>query len=1272
MGQSKPSQESYCIITLREEPEGKPVFTSAHNTSSSSIELHWKPPPLNTIHGEFLGYKLTLQPRYDDVTNPPPPNVLRDTIEIEIKDPKRTSTVIQGLKTFTQYLVSLRVFNPTGAGPNATVAVMTDEGIPSPPLNLTVTRIEDTTVELSWLRPRHPNGEIRGYRIFYMRGNFTSVRTAHVHGDEPSKTFKLTEMEPLSHYKVWAKAFTPGHEGNSSEPVNVTTDASGPGAPFISNLTCQSETSLYLQWHRPGQVYGKVDLYYIHYKPEGSNEFEEVAVYSVNNRLEHNFLITNLTSNTFYEVKVRGGTYSRFYSENNLTYKGPSSAASKILLYPNCHEAPTSFFGGSPGSFIGLELRSGILAGAICAAFALCLILIAMLIWRRFFNGSYYYLDEPSKSAPLLLCTDWENDTGGDGAYGPVAVQDFAQHVQRLHADGDIGFSKEYEAIQAASTTESLSAEHSHHPDNKQKNRYLNIVAYDHTRVPLRPLPGQSKRSSVLEYVNANYIDGYDKARAYIGTQGPLPSTFDTFWRMVWEQRVSIIVMITNLVERGRESIKKQPKLASQCLEKKCDQYWPKEGTETYGLIQVRLVQEDVLATYTIRKFAIRHMKVKCTKSGSVERTILQYHYTNWPDHGTPDHPLPVLAFVRISAAANPDNAGPIIVHCSAGVGRTGTYIVLDAMLRQIKSKGKLNIYGFLKHIRLQRNFLVQTEEQYMFLHDALVEAIQCGNTCVPAGSISRYIASLQAAGGPEHTPWFLLHHQFKMATQFTPEEYNVISAVKPCNRHKNRTSHLLPMENARVHLTPKAAVDGSDYMNATWLMGYQRLKEFIITQHPVQQTILDFWQMVWDHNAQTIVLLNAVDEETGLYPQFWPNQHEDIDSENWKVRYLEERVHSGQATVEVAVQSLQDDYELPVRLVMAPGWPDTLPALATTLSLVTQLHEAHQNYQNGPLVVVDRTGGTESAMFCLLTTLKSQLEYEKCVDPFLYFKLYHNRRPGIWNSQDDLLFIYRAMESHIGSQCSLNASSSSSCDLAGLSDPVICPMPNMTVIPSSLPSLTVIPSTLPSVIPSSLPNSLSLQQPCDLIPTSVSGSGTDLTPPQTPLQTQANVISAAAANASHCLAAANTCLQDQSLQQMPQLYHQPIVQPLTSPVDLQNAALQQQMHQHQLHQQKLQQQVNPALISSPVSTLTRNRTMSPVPLSSPGMLNTCGNGVSPLTVLPPNGCPGNGFPRNNGLQAPMTGSDNGSHARVSPEGREDLPLTSDSVPLELAPLPPV
>lgn len=132
----------------------------------------------------------------------------------------------------------------------------------------------------------------------------------------------------------------------------------------------------------------------------------------------------------------------------------------------------------------------------------------------------------------------------------------------------------------------------------------------------MRPL-GRQKKS--VDYINANFIDGYQRTRAFIGTQGPLPSTFDCFWRMIWEQRVAIIVMITNLVERGR---------------RKCDMYWPKDGIETYGIIQVKLVQEDVMATYTVRTFIIKHLKLAKKNKNATEKTVYQYHYTNWPDHG--------------------------------------------------------------------------------------------------------------------------------------------------------------------------------------------------------------------------------------------------------------------------------------------------------------------------------------------------------------------------------------------------------------------------------------------------------------------------------------------------------------------------------------------------------------------------------------------------------------------------------------------------------------
>lgn len=144
---------------------------------------------------------------------------------------------------------------------------------------------------------------------------------------------------------------------------------------------------------------------------------------------------------------------------------------------------------------------------------------------------------------------------------------------------------------------------------------------------------------------------------------------------------------------------------------------------------------------------------------------VKQYHYTNWPDHGTPDHPLPVLSFIKKSSAANPLDAGPIIVHCSAGVGRTGTYIVLDAMLKQIAAKGEVNIYGFLRHIRTQRNFLVQTEEQYIFLHDALLEAIEFGNTCIGHTNVPNYIINLLTSDviHPDNTHRKLLDSQFSV-----------------------------------------------------------------------------------------------------------------------------------------------------------------------------------------------------------------------------------------------------------------------------------------------------------------------------------------------------------------------------------------------------------------------------------------------------------------------------------------------------------------------------
>ncbi|XP_052836209.1 tyrosine-protein phosphatase 99A isoform X7 [Drosophila gunungcola] len=597
--------------------------------------------------------------------------------------------------------------------------------------------------------------------------------------------------------------------------------------------------------------------------------------------------------------------------------------------------------------------------------------------FTKCFHAAYYYLDDPPHH-PNAPQVDWEVPVKiGDEIRAAVPVNEFAKHVASLHADGDIGFSREYEAIQNECISDDLPCEHSQHPENKRKNRYLNITAYDHSRVHLHPTPGQKKN---LDYINANFIDGYQKGHAFIGTQGPLPDTFDCFWRMIWEQRVAIIVMITNLVERGR---------------RKCDMYWPKDGVETYGVIQVKLIEEEVMSTYTVRTLQIKHLKLKKKKQCNTEKLVYQYHYTNWPDHGTPDHPLPVLNFVKKSSAANPAEAGPIVVHCSAGVGRTGTYIVLDAMLKQIQQKSIVNVFGFLRHIRAQRNFLVQTEEQYIFLHDALVEAIASGETNLMAEQVEEL---------KNCTPY--LEQQYKNIIQFQPKDIHIASAMKQVNSIKNRGA-IFPIEGSRVHLTPKPGEDGSDYINASWLHGFRRLRDFIVTQHPMAHTIKDFWQMVWDHNAQTVVLLSSLDDIN--FAQFWPDEATPIESDHYRVKYLNKTNKSDYVSRDFVIQSIQDDYELTVKMLHCPSWPE-MSNPNSIYDFIVDVHERCNDYRNGPIVIVDRYGGAQACTFCAISSLAIEMEYCSTANVYQYAKLYHNKRPGVWTSSEDIRVIYNIL----------------------------------------------------------------------------------------------------------------------------------------------------------------------------------------------------------------------------------------------------------------------
>ncbi|XP_056606526.1 receptor-type tyrosine-protein phosphatase T isoform X10 [Triplophysa dalaica] len=609
-------------------------------------------------------------------------------------------------------------------------------------------------------------------------------------------------------------------------------------------------------------------------------------------------------------------------------------------------------------------------------------------------DGSHSEMSQPSmtiQTYPYGGCESVEMSYQAGQFQPAIRVADLLQHITQMKCGQGYGFKEEYEGLAEGQTAPWETAKKD---ENRNKNRYGNIIAYptdEHTRVRLQPLEGDPHS----DYINANYIDGYHRQRHYIATQGPMQETVRDFWRMIWQENSASIVMVTNLVEVGRV---------------KCVRYWPDE-MEVYGDIKVTLIETEPLAEYVIRTFTVQ-------KKGHHEiREIRQFHFTSWPDHGVPCYATGLLGFIRQVKFLNPPDAGPIVVHCSAGAGRTGCFIAVDIMLDMAESEGVVDIFNCIRELRSQRVNMVQTEEQYVFVHDAILEACLCGNTAIPVCDFRAIYYNISRLDSQTNSSQ--IKDEFQTLNIVTPrvrpEDCSV--GLLPRNHDKNRSMDVLAVDRCLPFLI---SVDGesSNYINAALMDSHKQPAAFIVTQHPLPNTVADFWRLVFDYNCSSIVMLNEMDAAQ-LCMQYWPEKgsccYGPIQVEFISADIDEDIINRIFRICNMARP--QDGYRL-VQHFQFIGWPayrDTPLSKRSILQLVRRLAKWQEQYDGGDgrTVVHCLTGGGRSGTFCAICSICEMIQQQNIVDVFHTVKTLRNNKANMVETMEQYKFCYEvALES--------------------------------------------------------------------------------------------------------------------------------------------------------------------------------------------------------------------------------------------------------------------
>uniref|UniRef100_A0A8C0UF35 Receptor-type tyrosine-protein phosphatase eta n=1 Tax=Cyanistes caeruleus TaxID=156563 RepID=A0A8C0UF35_CYACU len=557
------------------------------------------------------------------------------------------------------------------------------------------------------LKWKCPFGNNSGFRISISNINTSEEELAPrctVEGFE--QTFQTTHLNFFSTYNVTIITLSSGSESSPVDNLCHTSITDPPPPTEVPSVKVVSHSSLSVEFSDFDPLNGPLEAYAIMITTE--DQSSESLKSKLNNTYK-DFKKKKTTAYVTYVIKTEQAESHSSHSQNGKniisvgkgntmhgyengpliplrSYRACVAGFTNITFMADVIEGKDSYVSFSPCSEpVLLPQDPGVIAGVVIGCLLAIFAVVAIggfIFWRR----------------------RRKDKRNTEVSFSPIKskmikVENFESYFKKQQADSNCGFAEEYEELKSAGVHQPKFA--AELPENRGKNRYNNVLPYDISRVKL-----SNQSSGTGDYINANYMPGYNSKKAFIAAQGPLPNTVEDFWQMIWEKNIYSIVMLTKCVEQART---------------KCEQYWPDKQPKSYGDIVVTMVSEVVLPEWTIRDFTVE-------KSNTPEsHTVRQFHFTSWPDHGVPETTDLLISFRHLVHEYNSQNPmdSPTLVHCSAGVGRTGTFIAIDRLIQQMEMENTVDVYGVVYDLRMHRPLMVQTEDQYVFLNQCVMDIIK-------------------------------------------------------------------------------------------------------------------------------------------------------------------------------------------------------------------------------------------------------------------------------------------------------------------------------------------------------------------------------------------------------------------------------------------------------------------------------------------------------------------------------------------------------------------